>query len=196
MNKLVPEDDGSADIALRKALAGRYNTVRPFLRLLGESPALAAAQGGKRVLAAVRKLPSLARRKTGRRPLSSAEVDAELVPRAWRPVVFANPALPAGAVDRDAYVVCVLEQLHRALVRRDVYAAPSNRWSDPRARLLDGAGWEAVREDVLAGLSLDMPVTEHLAELTAGLDSAWQQMATRMDEAGPEAKVEVVVRPG
>jgi TnpA family transposase len=195
VNKLVPEDDGSAEIALRKALAGRYNTVRPFLTLLGESPALAAAQGGKRVLAAVRKLPGLARRKTGKRPLSPAEVDAELVPRAWRPAVFANPALPAGAVDRDAYVVCVLEQLHRALVRRDVYAAPSNRWSDPRARLLDGAGWDAVREDVLAGLSLDMPVTEHLAELMAGLDAAWQQMAARMDEAGPEAKVEVVVPP-
>ena len=37
----MPEDDGSAEIALRKALAGRYNTVRPFLALLGESPALA-----------------------------------------------------------------------------------------------------------------------------------------------------------
>lgn len=45
VDKLVPEDDGSAEITLRKALAGRYNTVRPFLTLLGESPALAAAPG-------------------------------------------------------------------------------------------------------------------------------------------------------
>jgi hypothetical protein len=30
----------------------------------------------------------------------------------------------------------VLEQLYRALNRRDVFASPSNRWSDPRARLL------------------------------------------------------------
>ncbi len=57
-------------------------------------------------------------------------------------------------VSRDAYVVCVLEQLHRALRVRDVYAVPSLRWSDPRARLLDGPGWVAVREDVLAGLGL------------------------------------------
>lgn len=78
VEKLVPEDDGSAEIALR--MAGRYNTVRPFLTLLGESPALAAAQGGKQVLAAVRKLPDLARRKTAKRPLSAAEVDAGLVP--------------------------------------------------------------------------------------------------------------------
>lgn len=32
---LVPEDDGSAEAALRETLALRYNTVRPFLSLLG-----------------------------------------------------------------------------------------------------------------------------------------------------------------
>lgn len=69
--------------------------------------------------------------------------------------MYANAELSQGAVDRDAYVVCVLEQLFRALKRRDIYASPSHRWSDPRARLLQGKGWEAVREDVLAGLRLD-----------------------------------------
>ena len=54
VEELVPDDDGSADSAMRAALAGRYNTVRPFLTLLGESTALHAAPGGERVLAAVR----------------------------------------------------------------------------------------------------------------------------------------------
>lgn len=40
---LVPEDDGSAEAAMRERLALRYNTVRPFLSLLGESDALGAA---------------------------------------------------------------------------------------------------------------------------------------------------------
>jgi hypothetical protein len=44
---------------------------------------------------------------------------------------------------------CVLELLYRALDRQDVFASPSNRWSDPRARLLDGACWEAMRADDL-----------------------------------------------
>ena len=191
----MPVDDGSAEIALRKALTTRYNTVRPFLALLGESEPLAAAQGGRRILAAVRTLPRLARRKGASKSPPVKDIDADLVPRLWKPVVFANPALPAGAVDRDAYMVCVLGQLHRALLRRDVYATPSNRWADPRARLLDGPRWEAVAPDVLAGLSLGMPVEEHLAELTRGLDAAWRQMADRMAEAGPDAKVEVVVPP-
>ncbi|MEU9888763.1 hypothetical protein [Sphaerisporangium sp. NPDC051011] len=43
---LVPEDEDSAEIAVRNALATRYNTVRPFLALLGESNALGAAASG------------------------------------------------------------------------------------------------------------------------------------------------------
>ncbi len=58
---LVPEDEDSAAVAMRAALATRYNTVRPFLSLLGESKALDAASGGARVLARVRRLPALAR---------------------------------------------------------------------------------------------------------------------------------------
>jgi hypothetical protein len=166
---LVPEDEDSAAVAMRAALATRYNTVRPFLSLLGESKALDAASGGARVLAGVRRLPALARRRVKDKPLLPREVDDKLVPAAWRKAVYANADLPSGAVDRDAYVVCVLEQLHRALQRRDVFASPSHRWSDPRARLLDGTEWEAVREDVLAGLSLDMPVEEHLAALVETL---------------------------
>lgn len=193
---LVPQDEGSAETAMRSALAARYTTVKPFLALLGESKALSAATGGARVLAGVRGLPALARRKVGVKPLLPREVDDKLVPLAWRKAVYANPDLPQGAVDRDAYVVCVLEQLHRALMRRDVFASPSHRWSDPRARLLDGSEWEAVREDVLAGLSLDMPVEEHLAELVRGLDAGWKLLAERLAEAGPAAKVSIETTDG
>lgn len=69
--------------------------------------------------------------------------------------------------DRDAYVVCVLEQLHRALNRREVFAAPSNRWADPRPAL-DGPRWQAMRSEVLAGLCLTEDAGEHLSQLTRG----------------------------
>ncbi|MDE3722809.1 Tn3 family transposase [Nocardiopsis sp. N85] len=62
---------------------------------------------------------------------------------------------------------------------RDVFASPSHRWSAPRARLLDGPEWEAVEEDVLAGLSLDMPVEEHLAELVRGRVAGWKKRGRR-----------------
>jgi TnpA family transposase len=192
VEELVLDDDGAAEAALRAALVDKYNTVRPFLKLLGESRALGAAAGGRKVLAEVRRLPDLARRQVSRKPLLPKEIDVSLVTPAWKRAVFANADLPQGAVDRDAYVVCVLEALHRALAVRDVFATPSLRWADPRAHLLDGHVWEAVQDDVLASLSLTDPVNDHLDGKLLALDAAWKQMAARLAEAGEDARVRVV----
>jgi hypothetical protein len=94
------------------------------------------------------------------------------------------PDLPAGTVDHRAYALCVLEQFHRALRRRDVYAAGSVRWGDPRARLLSGEEWEAARPQALAALRLDEPASVHLAGLGRTLDVAWRGLAARLAEAG------------
>lgn len=89
---LAPEDDGSAEAAMRENLALRYNAVPPFLSLLGESNALGAAhQGGKHVLNAVRRLPVPSRRRVKEHPLLPREVDPELVPAMWR-AVFSEDA--------------------------------------------------------------------------------------------------------
>ncbi|MFB4284280.1 Tn3 family transposase [Nonomuraea sp. MTCD27] len=196
VEELVPEEDGAAEAAMRAALVEKYNTVRPFLRLLGESKALSAAPGGRRVLAAVRRLPELSRRQVSKKPLLPKEIDAALVTASWKRAVYANSDLPQGAVDRDAYVVCVLEHLMRALTVRDVFASPSLRWADPRAHLLAGAQWEAIAEDVLASLSLTDPVQKHLNDKVLALDAAWKQMAARLEKAGEDALVSVVTPAG
>ena len=108
----MPEADGTVEAAMRVLLAERYRTVRPFLALLGGASMLRAAAGGGRVLAAVRSLPELAVRRLKAKPLLPADVDASVVPPMWARAVYRNPALPDGVVDRDAYVLCVLEQLH------------------------------------------------------------------------------------
>jgi hypothetical protein len=76
-----------------------------------------------------------------------------------------------------------------------VYARPSHRWADPRALLLDGQRWEAVRGDVLAGLSLTDPTPAHLARQLITLDAAWKQAAARLGEAGDDARARVVPGP-
>ena len=45
-------------------------------------------------------------------------------------------------VERPAYTVCVVERLHEALRRHDVFVDPSERWGDPRAKLLQREQWE------------------------------------------------------
>ncbi|MBB5781869.1 TnpA family transposase [Nonomuraea jabiensis] len=191
VEELVP-DDAAGEAAMREQLATRYGVVRPFVILLAQALPLAAAPAGRQILAAVGGLPELARRRVRQRPLTAEEIDEELVPPMWQRAVFRNRDLPENAVDRDAYVLCVLEQLRGALRRRDVFAAPSVRWADPRAQLLDGAAWQAVRAETLAGLGLAAPVAAHLAELTGALDAARRLLARRLEQAGPEASVRLV----
>jgi TnpA family transposase len=203
VTELVPDED-SWEAGNRQAIAARYGVVRPFVRLLAETLPLHAAPGGMTLLplhaapggmtllTEIRGgLPTLLRRQVARKPLTATDLNMALVPPMWRRAVLDNPALN-GAADRDAYVMCLLTQLHAALRRRDVFAEPSLRWADPRARLLDGAEWTLVRDEVLAGLGLTDPVEAHLAEYTSTLDAAWRQLAQRIEEAGPDASVRVV----
>ncbi|NQU36573.1 MAG: Tn3 family transposase, partial [Actinobacteria bacterium] len=192
VDELVPDNVGSAEAQTRIVLGERYRTVRPFLGLLGQSLSLGAAPGGVDVLAAVESLPRLAGRKVKVKPLLPEEIDERVIPAMWKRAIYANPDVGEGAVSRDAYAVCVLEQLHKALRVRDVFVAPSQRWSDPRAHLLDGEQWDQIQPRVLEGLGKTEPVEEHLRGMVSVLDAAWTQMADRLPEAGPDASVEVV----
>jgi TnpA family transposase len=191
VEELVPDDDAE-DAAMREALTARYGVVRPFLELLAQALPLRAAPAGEKLLAEVRRLSELARRRVKARHLRHDEITASLVPAAWQRAVYRNHELPGDAADRDAYVLCILEQLHRALRRRDIFAVPSMRWADPRAQLLDGAGWYGVREEVLTGLGLTGPADQHLAGLARELDAAWRLLAARMAETGADAPVRLV----
>lgn len=147
VEELVPEDEDAADAAHRAALADKWGTVRPFLRLLGESKALRAAPGGVRLLAAVRKLPELARRQVGRKPLAPAEIDQHLVPRVWKRAVYDNPELPKGAVDRDAYAVCLLMHLHKAL------QGPAHRTGRTIRQFFTGSAQSVTTKNAYASLT-------------------------------------------
>lgn len=96
LGELIGPADEEAEAEMRRLLATRYNTVRPFLSLLGESPALGAASGGKRILEAVKRLPALSRRKVKAKPLLPREIDVKLVPAPWKRAVYSNPELPEG----------------------------------------------------------------------------------------------------
>ncbi|WP_245557680.1 DUF4158 domain-containing protein [Deinococcus peraridilitoris] len=69
------------------------------------------------------------------------------VPASWKASVF-----PGDDVNRRAYVLCAARQLHLALKRRSIFAPKSLRFGDPRAQLLQGAEWDAVKDDVARDL--------------------------------------------
>jgi hypothetical protein len=64
---------------------------------------------------------------------------------------------PDGGIDRRFYTFCTLAGLQDGLVRRDIFVHPSERWGDPRAKLLQGQRWETARPAICR--MLDLPPT-------------------------------------
>lgn len=157
------------DDALRSQLVERYFTARRFLPLLAEVVGFEATAGGRPALEALGSLSKL----WGRKKVSPSELVAAVVSAPWRRLVLADP----DQVDRRAYTLCVTEALHRGLRRRDVFCPASSRWADPTACLLDGERWEAMRPELLEGLSLDTDPSRHLEALAAKLDQAYRAVA-------------------
>ncbi|GGU92513.1 hypothetical protein GCM10010502_52480 [Kitasatospora aureofaciens] len=69
----------------------------------------------------------------GRKKVGQAEIDTGLLSGSWRRLVLSAPHLEPGEVDWKAYTFCVLEQAHRLLRRKEVFAKNSSKWGDPRA---------------------------------------------------------------
>ena len=178
VGNLTPADDSDMDEAWRAELVERFRTVRPFLVMLTEVIEFDATAEGSPVLAAMRRLPTL----LGRKKVSKDEIDASLLVGSWRRLILAAPDLEKDTIDRRAYVFCILELFWRHLLRREIHAVHSTRWSDPRAKLLAGRAWEKTRPTVLASLDLSEDPGPHLAERARLLDETYRQVAGRLGE--------------
>jgi TnpA family transposase len=164
------------------ALCARLPVARRFVRVLAETIEFGATADAARVLIALRGLPALLEAKPSKRVptgfFDARLTDVEVVPAGWRTQVFTE-GRPPGTVDRAGYTFCVLSQFHARLKRRDIFAAASSRWADPRAKLLAGDEWRAKREVLLESLQLPEDPDGLLEECTAELDGAWRHMAQR-----------------
>lgn len=103
VGEFVPDEDADDDAEWRAELVKRYASVRGFIGLLVEIVDFGAAEAGAPVVAAVQRLPEL----LGRRRLAAEDIAAGLVAGSWRRLIYANPDLPTGVVDKAAYAVCV-----------------------------------------------------------------------------------------
>lgn len=117
-----------------------------------------------------------------RKKVGPGEIDTDLLAGSWRRLVMSAPNLEPGTVDWKAYVFCVLEQFHRMLRRREVFARNSSKWGDPRAKLLAGSAWEQAKLMVLASLNLPEQAGGHLAARAALLDGTYREVASRVPD--------------
>ena len=173
---LVPPDSDD-DGVKRAQLATRIATVTGFLKTLTGVIEFGSNADARAVLGEMKRMAELLRS----RKLQTADVDGSLIHGSWKRLVFAAPGLPDGAVDKNAYVFCVLTQFHRHLKRREIYANASTRWRDPRAQLLAGEAWTSAKPAVLTALSLPAAPDDLLAEHARTLDGAYRAVGARLE---------------
>lgn len=170
----VQELASPADDPLAEALSSSYASVRRFL------PALLAGITFEGTPAARPLLESWAflqqQEAGGRGRLKWAAVPRTVVPGSWARRVF--PA--KGEVNSQAYTLCVVERLHQALRRREVFVPTSERYADPRAELLRGAAWEAARDSVARALDRSLDPTVELARLQEQLRAAYTEVSENL----------------
>ena len=164
-------------------LLGKYSTVRRFLPALLRSIHFQAAAAGQPVLRALEFLKKI----EGKLKPDMDNAPREILSAAWRKVVVQ----PDRKINRRFYTFCALERLQDALRRRDVYVTPSERWGDPRAKLLRGQAWEAARPDVCRMLDLSPKAEPELAKLGKQLDEAYRRVAAKLPH-NPAFRIERV----
>jgi len=177
------EDDYSYAYAYYAQLARRYPSVRRFLPLLLKTIHFQATEAGKPVLEAWDYLSRL--EESNRQALEnggrSGRPDMHLAPRAvvtrpWKRFVFRTRR----QVDKRFYTFCALERLQDSLRRRDIFVSPSERWGDPRAKLIQGTAWQSMRTEVCRSLDRSPTPEPELRMLASQLDEAYHRMADNL----------------
>lgn len=163
-NLARPYDDN-----FHEELAEQFGRVKRFLPRLLNDIAFKAAPAGKMTLAA---LDYLAEVGTSRKQILDNPPRAIIAP-SWKRLVFDKE----GQINKRGYTLCFLDKLQDALRRRDIYVENSDRWGDPRAKLLQGADWHANRIQVCRSLGHPVQPHEAIVSLTRQLDTTYQQVA-------------------
>ncbi|VVP31306.1 Tn3 family transposase [Pseudomonas fluorescens] len=152
----------------------QYGRVRRFLPKLLHNIEFKAAPAGTATLEAFQYLVKFQASRKHR--LDNAP--QEIVSNPWKRLVFDKE----GQVTKPGFTLCVLDKLQDSLRRRDIYVENSDRWGDPRAKLLQGHEWQANRIQVCRSLGHPLNPKEAIDGLVHNLDATYRQVAANFDD--------------
>jgi TnpA family transposase len=164
-----PHDDNFKD-----EMVGQYGRIRRFLPKLLCDIEFKAAPAGKEALDALQYLAG--HLKSHKQLLDEAPM--EIISNPWKRLVFDKD----GKVTKRGYTLCFLDKLQDSLRRRDIYVENSDRWGDPRAKLLQGHEWQSNRIQVYRSLGHPLNPVEAVDGLVCQLDAAYRQVAANFDD--------------
>ncbi len=165
-----------------RELDTRYRSLRRFLPTLLKHIQFGASPAGEPVAAGFAWL-----RMHELRVKPEPPAPRDVITKPWQRYVLREH----GGVNPRAYTFCVLDELRKALRRRDVFVSPSWRYADPRAGLLTGEEWETARPIICRSLGLSADPAPALAALAIELDQTYRAVARRLPD-NPAVRFETV----
>ena len=151
----------------------QYGKVRRFLPRLLKDIAIKAAPAGQVTLKAFDYLADL----ENSRKLTLDNAPIDIITNPWKHLVFDKE----GRVTKRGYTLCFLDKLQDSLRRRDVFVENSDRWGDPRSKLLQGSDWQAKRVQVCRSLGHPVKPDEAVTILTKQLDATYHLVAANFN---------------
>ena len=161
------------DTNFQDEMVEQYGRVRRFLPALLRDLHFRAAPDGEHTLAAIHYLAEL----NGSKKRILDDAPEHIISGPWKRLVYDAE----GRIQRAGYSLCLLERLQDALRRRDIWLENSDRWGDPRQKLLQGEEWQAQRVPVCRALGHPTNGSKASVQLAARLDETWKMVASRFD---------------
>jgi len=122
--------------------------------------------------------------KTGKNKFAGAPTDG--ISSSWKRVVFKGDRISS-----CPYTFWVAEKMLEGIKNHDIYLENSDRYNDPRGKLLQGAAWETMKAKVLGTLGWSANMEESLNPLKINLDVAFKNTSKNWNN-NPAVRVEVV----
>lgn len=161
------------DTNFQDEMVEQYGRVRRFLPALLRDLHFRAAPDDEHTLAAIHYLAEL----NGSKKRILDDAPEHIISGPWKRLVYDAD----GRIQRAGYSLCLLERLQDALRRRDIWLENSDRWGDPRQKLLQGEEWQAQRVPVCRALGHPTNGSKASEQLAAQLDETWKTVASRFD---------------
>ena len=151
----------------------QYGRVKRFLPAVLRDLHFRAAPAGEHTLAAIHYLTEL----NGSKKRILDDAPEHIITGPWKRLVYDAE----GRIQRAGYSLCLLERLQDALRRRDIWLENSDRWGDPREKLLQGEEWQAQRIPVCRALGHPTDGHKGVQQLAVQLDETWKAVASRFE---------------
>jgi TnpA family transposase len=161
------------DDKFHEEMMEQYGRIRRFLPRLLNDIVFKAAPAGKITLDAFHYLASLG----SSRQQILENPPLGIITSPWKRFVFDKE----GRVSKRGYTLCFFDKLQDALRRRDIYVENSDRWSDPRMKLLKDSEWQANRVQVCRSLGHPINPKDAINGLKKQLDNTYKRVAANFD---------------